>query len=172
MTKVVNCVQQCSMVWHGRKGEVMVWSKEKCKNPGDGKRPRPKSTQIFWKISRLVPISFFGTKFFRDQFRDFLRYQIILRPFPILFSVPIFFNTGSDTFFGTKYFWFRFRYHQKNWRIPGTGMSHFGRYRAARAAINMEEKDQCLFTQTSSLNVYFLSIFLFTATSFFRDRST
>ena len=96
---------------------------KKCKNPGNGTRPGPKSTQIIWKISRLVPIFFFGTKFFRDRFRDFFRYLIFPRPVPRLFSVPIFFETGSETFFGTKFFRFRFRYHQKNWRIPGNGNS-------------------------------------------------
>ena len=94
-----------------------------CKTPGNGTRPGPKSTQIFWKISRLVPIFFFGTKFFWDRFRDFFRYLIFPRPVPRLFSVPIFFETGSETFFGTKFFRFRFRYHQKNWRIPGNGNS-------------------------------------------------
>ena len=39
---------------------------KKCKNPGNGTRPGPKSTQIFWK---MAPIFFFGTKFFRDRFR-------------------------------------------------------------------------------------------------------
>ena len=92
---------------------------KKCKNPGNGTRPGPKSTQIIWKISRLVPIFFFGTKFFRDRFRDFFRYLIFPRPVPRLFSVPIFFETGSETFFGTKFFWDRFRYHQNKWQIPG-----------------------------------------------------
>ena len=67
--------------------------------------------------------TFFGTKFFRDRFRDFFRYQIFSRPVPGLFSVPNFFETGSETFFGTKFFRDRFRYHQKNWRIPGNGNS-------------------------------------------------
>ena len=94
-----------------------------CKNPGNGTRPGPKSTLIFWKILRLVSIFFFGTKIFRDRFRDFFRYQNFSRPVPRLFSVPNFFETGSETFFGTKFFRFRFRYHQKKWRIPGNGNS-------------------------------------------------
>ena len=34
----------------------------------------------------------------------FFRYQIFLRPVPILFSVPKFSETGSGTFFGTNFF--------------------------------------------------------------------
>ena len=54
--------------------------------------------------------TFFGTKVFRDRFRDFFRYQnfrdrfqdffrysFFSRPVPRLFSVPNFFETGSDT---------------------------------------------------------------------------
>ena len=101
-----------------------------CKNPGNGTRPGPKSTLIFWKFLRLVSIFFFGTKIFWDRFRDFFRYQNFSRPVPRLFSVPNFFETGSETFFGTKFFRFRFRYHQKKNEefpgtgIPGTGTSH------------------------------------------------
>ena len=40
---------------------------------------------------------FFGTKFFRDRFWDFFWYQIFSRPVPRLFSVPNFFDSGSDT---------------------------------------------------------------------------
>ena len=39
----------------------------------------------------------------------FFRYQNIPRPVPGLFSVPNFFETGSDTFFGTKIFRDRLR---------------------------------------------------------------
>ena len=52
---------------------------------------RPK----IWTIP--IPRLFFGTKFFRDWFRDFLRYQNFSRPVPRLFLVPNFFETGSDT---------------------------------------------------------------------------
>ena len=51
---------------------------------------RPK----IWTIP--IPRLFFGTKFFRDRFRDF-------------FLVPNFFETDSETFFGTKFFRDRFR---------------------------------------------------------------
>ena len=47
--------------------------------------------------TRPVPRLFFGTKFFRDRFRDFFRYQFFSRPVPRLFSVPNFFDSGSDT---------------------------------------------------------------------------
>ena len=121
-------MQSCKAAWEYSSRfphftEVCRYHPKKCKNPGNGTRPGPKSTQIIWKISKLVPIFFFGTKFFWDRFRDFFRYLIFPRPVPRLFSVPIFFETGSETFFGTKFFRFRFRYHQKNWRIPGNGNS-------------------------------------------------
>jgi len=65
----------------------------------------------------------------------FFQYQIISIPIPILFSVPNFSDTGSETFFpipnfsdtgsetffGTKFFRYRFRYHLKKSKIPGTG---------------------------------------------------
>ena len=35
----------------------------------------------------------------------------------ILFPAPNNFDTGSENFSGTKFFW----YHQKKWKIPGTG---------------------------------------------------
>ena len=60
--------------------------------------------------------TFFGTKFFRDRFRDFFRYQIFSRPVPRLFSVPNFFETGSDTIKKIEEF--------PGTGIPGTGMSH------------------------------------------------
>merc|ERR1711894_636746 len=52
--------------------------------------------------------TFFGTKFFRDRFRDFFRYSFFSRPVRRLFSVPNFFETGSDII-------------QKSAKIPGTG---------------------------------------------------
>ena len=52
--------------------------------------------------------TFFGTKIFRDRFRDFFRYSFFSRPIPRLFSVPNFFETGSGTI-------------QKSAKIPGTG---------------------------------------------------
>ena len=39
----------------------------------------------------------------------FFRYQIFSRPIPRLFSVPKFFETDSETFFGTHFFRDRFR---------------------------------------------------------------
>ena len=62
--------------------------------------------------------TFFGTKFFRDRFRDFFRYQIFSRPVPRLFSVPNFFETGSNTIKKIEQF--------PGTGIPGTGMSHSG----------------------------------------------
>ena len=35
---------------------------------------------------------------------------------PILFSIQIFFKTDTDTFFDTKIFRNRYRYHQKTWK--------------------------------------------------------
>ena len=89
--------------------------------------------------------TFFGTKFFRDRFRDFFRYQIFSRPVPGLFSVPNFFETGSETFFGTKFFRDRFRYHQKNWRIPGNG--------------NSRDRDVTLCPPTHQVGTAFLWVF-------------
>ena len=37
------------------------------------------------------------------------------------FPTPNFTDTGSETFFGTKFFRYRFRYHLKKLKIPGTG---------------------------------------------------
>ena len=53
--------------------------------------------------------TFFGTKIFRDRFRDFSRYQI-------------FSETGSGTFFGTKFFQYRSDTIKKGETFPGTGI--------------------------------------------------
>ena len=74
--------------------------------------------QIF---SRPIPRLFFGTKFFRDRFRDFFRYQNFSRPIPRLFSVLIFFETGSETFFGTKFFSRPVLIPLKDCKNPGNG---------------------------------------------------
>ena len=42
-------------------------------------------------------------------------YQNFSKPIPILFSIPIFFETDTDTFSNTKFFRNRYRYHQKTW---------------------------------------------------------
>ena len=75
-------------------------------------------------------------KMFNDTDTDtFCQYQIFSIPIPVLFSVPNFSNTGSETFFryqifpipvqrlfsSPKFYWYRFRYHLKKWKIPGTG---------------------------------------------------
>ena len=119
--------------------------KKKPKIPGTGRdRDQDNKIQVwFWDFSVLnffcprfrdfsVPNffetnseTFFGTKIFRDRFRDFFRYQIFSIPIPRLFSVPNIFETGSGTFFGTKFFRYRFRYHQKNRKIPGNGNSRY-----------------------------------------------
>ena len=39
----------------------------------------------------------------------FFRYQIFSIPIPVLFLVPNFSDTGSETFSDTKFFWYRFR---------------------------------------------------------------
>ena len=38
------------------------------------------------------------------------RYQIFLKPIPILFLIPTFFETDTDTFFDDKMFWNWYRY--------------------------------------------------------------
>ena len=50
---------------------------------------------------------FFRYQFFRDRFRDFFRYQFFSRPVPRLFSVPNFFDSGSDTIKKLKNSWER-----------------------------------------------------------------
>ena len=55
----------------------------------------------------------------------FFRYQIFSIPIPVLFSVPNFSDTGSETFSVSNFF----RYHQKYDKfpvpgLPGTGTSH------------------------------------------------
>ena len=67
---------------------------------------------------RPIPRLFFGTNFFWDRFRDFFRYQIFSRPVPRLFSVPNFFDSGSDTIKKNEEF--------PGTGIPGTGTSHSG----------------------------------------------
>ena len=47
----------------------------------------------------------------------FFRYQIFPMPNPILFSIPNFFDTVSDTFFKTKFFRYRFWNHIKDWKV-------------------------------------------------------
>ena len=54
----------------------------------------------------LIPVLFFGTKFFRYRFRDFF------------FPISTFTDTGSETFSGTKLFCYRFWYHQKSEKFP------------------------------------------------------
>ena len=60
---------------------------------------------------------------------------IFSRPVPRLFSVPIFFETGSKTFFGTKFFRFRFRYHKKIEEFLGTGILGTGMSNSASMCV-------------------------------------
>jgi len=60
--------------------------------------------QIF---SITVLVLFSGTKFYRYQFRDF-------------FPVPIFTDTGYETFFRYQFFLIPFPIPPKKWTIPGT----------------------------------------------------
>ena len=53
----------------------------------------------------------------RNRIRNFFRYQIFPIPNPILFSIPNFYDTESDTFFDTKFFRYRIRNHQKNGKV-------------------------------------------------------
>ena len=50
----------------------------------------------FFSILFSIPI------FFRYRYRYFFRYQNFTKPIPILFSIPNFFETDTDTFFDTK----------------------------------------------------------------------
>ena len=59
----------------------------------------------------------FQYKIFRNRYRYFFRYQFFSKPIPILFSIPHFFETNTDTFFDTKNFRNRYRYHQKNGKV-------------------------------------------------------
>ena len=43
----------------------------------------------------------------------FFLYQIFPIPMPVLYSIPNLSDTGSETFSGTKFFRYWFRYHQK-----------------------------------------------------------
>ena len=56
------------------------------------------------------PKLFSDTKFFRYRIRYFFRYQFFSIPIPILFSIPKFFETNTDTFFDTQIFRNRYRY--------------------------------------------------------------
>ena len=82
-------------------------------------------TKIFWyRFKDFVPLP----NFYRYRLRDFFCYQIsrILVPIPPgkgkipgtgthykSVPVPNFSDTGSETFSGTIFFWYQFRYHQK-----------------------------------------------------------
>ena len=88
--------------------------------------------QIF---SIPIPVLFSVPNFLDTGSETFFRYSILTIPVPRLFPVPNFSDTGSETFFryqilpipvprlfsGTKFFRYRFRYHQKKWKIPGSG---------------------------------------------------
>ena len=47
----------------------------------------------------------------QNRVRYFFRYQIFPIPNPILFSIPIFSNNESDTYFNTNFFRYRIRFH-------------------------------------------------------------
>ena len=49
--------------------------------------------------------------------KTFFRYQIFPIPNPIIFPIPNFYDTESDTFFDTKFFQYRIRNHQKNRKV-------------------------------------------------------
>ena len=81
-------------------------------------------TKIFWyRFKDFVPLP----NFYRYRLRDFFCYQTrILVPIPPgkgkipgtgthykSVPVPNFSDTGSETFSGTIFFWYQFRYHQK-----------------------------------------------------------
>ena len=84
-----------------------------------------------YKIFRNRYRYFFDTKFFRNRYRYFFRYQIFSKPIPILFSIPIFFETDTDTFFDTKFFrnqyryFFRYQNFSKPIPIPSKKMEKF-----------------------------------------------
>ena len=52
----------------------------------------------------------FQYKIFRNRYRYFLWEQNFSKPIPILFSIPKFFETDTDTFFDTNFFRNRYRY--------------------------------------------------------------
>merc|ERR1712105_114176 len=76
----------------------------------------------------LIPVVrlFSVLNFFETGSGTFFGTKFFSRPVPGLFSVPNFFETGSETFFGTKFFRDRFRYHQKIEEFPGTGIPGTG----------------------------------------------
>ena len=63
-----------------------------------------------------MPILFLIPKFFETDTDTFFRYQFFSKPIPILFSIPKIFETNTDTFFDTKNFRNQYRYHQNNWK--------------------------------------------------------
>ena len=66
----------------------------------------------------------FGTKFSLETGSEtFFGTKFSSRPIPRTISGLNFSGTDPGTFFGAKFFRFRFRYHQKKWRIPGNGNS-------------------------------------------------
>ena len=73
--------------------------------------------------------TFSDTKFFRYRIRYFFRYQFFsnndpffrykfcLKPIPILFPIPKFSETNTDTLIVTYFFRNRYRYHLKTWKF-------------------------------------------------------
>merc|ERR1711894_42588 len=97
-------------------------------------------------------MTFFGTKIFRDRFRDFFRHSFFSRKVPRLFSVPNFFETGSDTI-------------QKSAKIPGTGRDRDPNQH------KYSEKFQDWLRYFFSVPIFFESDSeTFFGTKFFRDR--
>jgi len=64
--------------------------------------------KVMEKIMNICVL--FQYKNFRNRYQYFFRYQFFSKPIPILFSVPNFFETDTDTFFETKFFRNRYRY--------------------------------------------------------------
>ena len=84
LSSVVQCPLSCSWAIHGWDGL------------GLGIMAR-------WKSKVNIRI-------FRNRYRYFFQNQIFSKPIAILFSIPNFFETDTNTFFDTKFFWNRYRY--------------------------------------------------------------
>ena len=84
----------------------------------------PKGSYIFTLVAFVrnaltikVIFAMIKTKIFQNRYRFFVQYQNFLKPIPILFLIPKFSETDTDTFFDTKNFWNQYRYFFRNQKI-------------------------------------------------------
>ena len=86
----------------------------------DGNRLR---SCIYWAAGNNSWTHLFDTRFLPSECnssQNYFRYQFFSVSIQVLLPVPYF--TSSGTFFTTKFYWYRFRYHLKNGKVPEPGL--------------------------------------------------